>query len=161
VDLLGNKLVVVAPGGSKLSAVALERDALVSANRTQSSCYWRGQFGANWTVVTSALEKLGFWADIQPRLAAIRECACVTALVARGEAALGIVYETDAKAEPRVNVVLTFPDETHPPIIYPFTLTVSAKGEAPARFLAFLRTEPARKVFTPQGFTVPRLRITQ
>jgi hypothetical protein len=100
------------------------------------------------------LEKLGLWNDIQPRLAQTENVRAALALVARGEAPLGIVYETDGKAEPRVKVVATFPAGTHPPIVYPFALTAEAKGDGPARFLSFLQTDSARAVFTSQGFAV-------
>jgi len=101
-----------------------------------------------------ALEKLGLWAAIEPRLAQSENVRAALALVARGEANLGIVYETDARAEPRVKVVATFPAGSHPPIIYPFALTANAKGEAPARFLAYLQADAARTIFTSQGFSV-------
>ena len=73
-------------------------------------------------------------------------------LVARGEAPLGIVYETDAKVEPNVKIVGTFPPDSHPPIVYPAALTVNAKPEA-ARYLAFLRSGAAKAVFEAYGFT--------
>jgi molybdopterin-binding protein len=110
----------------------------------------------------AALEKLGLWNDIQPRLAQSENVRAALALVARGEATLGIVYETDAKAEPRVKVVATFPADSHPPIVYPFALTANAKGDGPARFLSFLQNDSARAVFMSQGFAVlPRASTTK
>jgi molybdate transport system substrate-binding protein len=79
----------------------------------------------------------------------------VLVLVARGQAALRIVYETDAKAEPRVKMLATFPADTHAPIVYPFALNANAKREGPARFLAISQTDTARTLFTSQGFIVP------
>ena len=66
------------------------------------------------------------------------------ALVARGEAMLGIVYETDAKIEPKVKIVGKFPEDSHPPIIYPVAATVTAKPDA-TPYLAFLRTQKRRR----------------
>ena len=66
-------------------------------------------------------------------------------LVARGEAALGIVYSTDAKVEPGVKIVGTFPADTHPPIIYPVAATTTAKPET-ADYLAFLRSSAAKTI---------------
>ncbi len=74
------------------------------------------------------------------------------ALVARGEAVLGIVYETDAKVEPGVKIVGAFPPDSHPPIVYPVAATVSAKPEA-NDYLAFLRTQAAKSIFENYGFT--------
>jgi molybdate transport system substrate-binding protein len=73
-------------------------------------------------------------------------------LVARGEAALGIVYETDAKIEPNVKVVGAFPADSHPPIVYPIALTAAAKAEA-APYPAFLRSQAAKTIFESYGFT--------
>ncbi len=74
------------------------------------------------------------------------------ALVARGEATLGIVYETDAKVEPGVKIVGAFPADSHPPIIYPVAATASAKND-PTDYLAFLRSAPAKAIFEKYGFT--------
>jgi molybdate transport system substrate-binding protein len=73
-------------------------------------------------------------------------------LVARGEAPLGIVYETDARIEPAVKTVGYFPADSHPEIVYPVAATVVAKPEA-ARYLGFLRTQAAKAVFEKYGFT--------
>ena len=72
-------------------------------------------------------------------------------LVARNEAVLGIVYATDAKVEPGVKVVGTFPADSHPAIIYPVAATVTAKPEA-SDYLAFLRSPAARAVLEKYGF---------
>jgi molybdate transport system substrate-binding protein len=74
--------------------------------------------------------------------------------VARGEAPLGIVYSTDAAAEPGVRIVATFPAECHPPITYPAALTRESKNADAKSFLDFLRSAKARTVFEKPGFTV-------
>jgi molybdate transport system substrate-binding protein len=73
-------------------------------------------------------------------------------LVARGEASLGIVYATDAKVEPGVRIVGSFPADSHPAIIYPVAATTTAKAEA-ADYLAFLRSSAAKTIFEKYGFT--------
>ena len=73
-------------------------------------------------------------------------------LVARGEAVLGIVYETDAKVEPNVKIVGRFPADSHPPIVYPVALTTVAKPVA-GRYLDFLRSQTAKSVFETYGFS--------
>jgi molybdate transport system substrate-binding protein len=70
---------------------------------------------------------------------------------ARGEAPLGIVYETDAKIEPAVKVIGVFPDNTHDPIIYPVALTANANSDA-VQYLSFLRTQTAKSIFEKYGF---------
>jgi molybdate transport system substrate-binding protein len=73
-------------------------------------------------------------------------------MVARGEAPVGIVYETDAKIEPGVKIVGKFPENSHPPIVYPAAMTVKAKGDAP-KYFAFLGSGTALVVFERYGFT--------
>jgi molybdate transport system substrate-binding protein len=99
----------------------------------------------------AALEHLGVWDSVAANVAETDNVRAALAFVARGEAALGIVYATDAKAEPGVKVVDTFPADSHPPILYPVALTGSAKLDARA-FFAFLTSEKARSFFEAEGF---------
>jgi molybdate transport system substrate-binding protein len=101
----------------------------------------------------AALTALGVWTQVADRLAQGEDVRTALAYVARGEAPLGIVYATDARVEPRVRVVATFPENTHPPIVYPVALTPEAVAGA-AQFLAYLRGPEARAVFERAGFTV-------
>ena len=76
------------------------------------------------------------------------------ALVSRGEAPFGIVYQTDAASDPAVKIVGTFPESSHTPIIYPIALTKDSAHPDAAAFLQFIRTGAARAAFEKQGFTV-------
>ena len=100
----------------------------------------------------AALEKLGAWTAAAPKFAMADNVRAALALVARGEASLGIVYATDAKVEPGVKIVGTFPADSHPAIIYPVAATANAKAEA-ADYLAFLRSSAAKAIFEKYGFT--------
>src|SRR5204863_6416021 len=84
-----------------------------------------------------ALQKLGLWEAVEPKLAMVGNVRAALVLVARGEAPLGIVYATDAKAEPAVKIIGTFADDSHEPIVYPAAATVGAKSAATS-YLAFL-----------------------
>ncbi len=100
----------------------------------------------------AALETLGQWATVQPRVAQGDTVRAALALVSRGEAPLGVVYATDAAVDDNVTVVGTFPAEAHPPIIYP-AAAVSASGNAlNAAFLEYLRGPAATEAFDRQGF---------
>ena len=101
----------------------------------------------------AALEKLGAWTKAEPKMAMSENVRAALALVARGEAPLGIVYATDAKIEPGVKIIGTFPADSHPPIVYPFAATAVAKTQA-ERYLAFLRLAAAKVIFERYGFTV-------
>ena len=73
------------------------------------------------------------------------------AFVARGETPIGIVYETDAKVEPKVKIVGVFPDGSHPPVVYPVAATTTAKADA-MKYLNFLRGSEAKAIFDKYGF---------
>ena len=102
----------------------------------------------------AALEKLGLWEDLAPRVAQADNVRAALAFVATGEAPYGIVYATDAVAEDKVTVVGTFPADTHPPIVYPAADLATRDTEAEAAFLAYLRGPEARSAFERQGFVV-------
>jgi molybdate transport system substrate-binding protein len=154
VDLLGNRLVLIAPKDSKIDllirpgfdlAGALGGGRLAMADPASVPA---GLYGK------AALETLGVWPSVASRIAAAENVRAALLLVARGEAPLGIVYQTDAAAEPGVRVVATFPPGTHPPIVYPMALTAaSANPDAPA-LAAYLRGPAAGARFEAQGFTV-------
>ncbi|WP_236638185.1 substrate-binding domain-containing protein [Mangrovicoccus ximenensis] len=76
-------------------------------------------------------------------------------MVAIGAAPMGIVYATDAAAEPRVDVLATFPEDSHAPIVYPAALVAGHGGGAAAEFLDFLKTDAAGEVLTGLGFVLP------
>ncbi len=99
----------------------------------------------------AALQTLGAWNGVADRLARAENVRVALAYVARGEAPLGIVYETDARAEPRVRVIGIFPQSSHPPIVYPIALTRRASPAA-SGFLAFLRGAPGQAIFRRFGF---------
>src|ERR1700686_3894631 len=103
--------------------------------------------------VKSALEKRDIWASVVLKLAMAEKIRTAMVIVVRGEAPLGIVYETDAKIDPGVKIIGIFPEDSHPPIIYPVALTQDAKPDA-AQYLAFLRTPDAKAIFERYGFRV-------
>jgi molybdate transport system substrate-binding protein len=101
----------------------------------------------------SAQDKtVGSWNAAAAQLAMTENVRAALTLVAHGEAPLGIVYATDAKVEPRVRIIGTFPADSHPAIVYPVAATVTAKPEA-AGYLEFLRTTTAKAIFEQHGFT--------
>ena len=102
----------------------------------------------------ATLTSLGIWDAIAPRIAGADNVRAALALVARGEARYGIVYRTDAKTEPKVRVVGTFPADSHPPIVYPFALVLGATNPDAGAFLAYLSAPAAVKLFEAEGFTI-------
>ena len=100
----------------------------------------------------AALTKLGVWDSVKDKMAQAENVRAALTLVSRGEAPLGIVYATDAKADPNVKVLDTFPEDTHPPIIYPTAVLAKATSPDAQAFLDYLKSDTATKLFEAQGF---------
>lgn len=155
VNLLGNRLVLIAPADSKLSNVKIEkgfdiaklagdgRIAMADVKAVPAGLYAK-----------AALENLGAWAAAEPKLAQAENVRATLAFVARGETPLGIVYATDARIEPKVKIVGTFPDSSYPPVIYPAAATANAATSSVAKYLGFLSGPAARAIFEKYGFSV-------
>jgi molybdate transport system substrate-binding protein len=151
-DLAGNRLVLIVPKDSKIADVnigpRLDLAALAGAGRIATGDVRAVPAGR---YAKAALEKLGAWAGAEPKLAQVENVRAALLLVARGEAPLGIVYETDAKVEPGVRIVGRFPEKSHPPIVYPAALTATVKPEA-ARYHRFLHSGTSLVFFERYGF---------
>ncbi|HVO15999.1 MAG TPA: molybdate ABC transporter substrate-binding protein [Alphaproteobacteria bacterium] len=154
IDLLGNRLVLVAPKDSKTAvhiapgfplATLLGDGRLAMADPAHVPA---GKYGK------AALEKLGVWASVAQKIAPADNVRAALLLVARGETPFGIVYATDAAAEPNVKIADAFPAGSYPPIVYPAAATASSKNPAAARYLAYLQSAAARTIFEKHGFTV-------
>lgn len=153
---LGNALVLVAPADSPLRELALGRGtdlaALLGPGRLATGDPAHVPVGR---YAQAALEWLGQWPAINPRLARADNVRAALLLVERGEAPLGIVYATDARASPGVKVIGTFPAESHPPVRYPFAVTRRAAANPQARpALAFLAGPAAAAQWQRFGFTL-------
>ena len=152
-NLLGNQLVLIAPTTSK-AALAIARDfPLAQALMGGRLAVANTETVPAGRYAKAALTALGVWDSVKSRLAQGEDVRATLAYVARGEAPFGVVYATDARAEPKVRVVGTFPKNAHEPIIYPAALTKDGKPEA-REFLVYLRSPTARNILERAGFTV-------
>ena len=153
IDLLGNSLVLIAPADTVSSGRIAPgfplarwlhggRLAIAEPDAVPAGIYAK-----------QALQNLGVWQSVADHIAAAENVRAALALVARGEAPLGIVYKTDAAVEPGVRIVGTFPPASHTPIVYPAALTRTARDGA-RELESFLRGPAARAIFEAQGFTV-------
>ena len=153
-NLLANSIVLIAPrdstatvavgpGMSLTAALGSGRIAMGNVDAVPA-----GKYGK------AALEKLGAWDAVKDRIAQADSVRAALVLVSRGEAPLGIVYATDARADPGVKVLGVFPADSHPAIVYPVAVTKDATSPDAATFLAFLNGREARAAFERQGFTV-------
>lgn len=156
-NVAGNALVLIAPRSAASApllriepkfplAAALRGGRLAMANPDAVPA---GRYGK------AALAALGVWDAVAGRMARAENVRAALMLVARGEAPLGIVYLTDAQAEPLVQVVDTFPSRLHPPIVYPAAAIKGAPSPRARNFLDFLATRAAEPIWRRYGFTAP------
>jgi molybdate transport system substrate-binding protein len=155
-NLLGNRLVLIAPADSKINltiapkfplAQALGNDRLAMADPTAVPA---GKYGK------AALESLGVWSSVSDKIASAQDVRATLLWVSRGEAPLGIVYQTDAAADKGVKIIGAFPESTHPPIIYPIAVTAVSTNPGAAAYVSFLKSPSAKPAFEKQGFVVLR-----
>jgi molybdate transport system substrate-binding protein len=153
INLLGNSIVLIAPRDAAIDKVAIgpgfDLAKLAGSGRIATGDVSAVPVGK---YARAALEKLGAWRAAEPKFAMAESVRAALTLVARGEAALGIVYSTDAQVEPGVKIIGTFPRDSHPPIIYPVAATTTAKPEA-SSYLSFLRSSAAKAIFERYGFS--------
>ena len=155
-NLLGNTLVLVAPATGDITPLTLRpgvdllprlgakgRIALGLTSSVPAGKYAKASFVS-----------LGIWESLQPRVAEAENVRAALMLVARGETPLGVVYASDAQAEPAVRVLATFPETTHPPIVYPLARIAASRNPDAVAFVRWLATPAAAKIFRAHGFKV-------
>ncbi len=155
-DLVGNRLVLVAPRGSSgMIQRAADIPRLLGSGRlamADPESVPAGRYGR------AALQSLGVWAAVERRVVRAENVRAALALVERGAAPLGVVYATDARASDKVRVVGVFPASSHPPIRYPLAILARAASPDAAGFRAFLLSPRGQRIFARHGFVtrVPR-----
>jgi molybdate transport system substrate-binding protein len=153
VPLFGNSLVLIQPAGaaarlelndSLADALDGERLAVGDPDHVPAGIYAR-----------TALERMGLWAGLEPRMVRMQNVRAALLLVERGEAAAGIVYASDAAISKAVRVADGIAPQTGPPIVYPAAVLRDGRTNAAGRFLDYLATPEARAVFRRHGFNAP------
>ena len=150
-DVVANRLVLIAPLDSRVQIKIAPQFNLAGALGNGRLATGDPESVPVGKYAKAALQKLGAWDAVSSHIVPAENVRSALAFVARGEAALGIVYATDAKAESRVKVVDVFPESSHPPITYPLALTAGAHADA-ARFAAFVTSAAGSKIFRQYGF---------
>ena len=155
IDLLSNRIVLIVPSGSSVNDIQIVpgvdllpiigegRLSMGDPDHVPAGIYGK-----------QALESLGVWDAVESRVARSKDVRAALALVERGEAPLGLVYATDAAISKQVRVTGTFPETTHPPIIYPVAVVAGKRSPATDRFMALLQSPEAKSIFEKYGFSV-------
>lgn len=154
-DLLGNRLVLIAPDRSDLKTITIvkgfaladllgeERLSMGDPAHVPAGIYGK-----------QALVCLGVWDAVGPKIARARDVRTALVLVERGECPLGLVYATDAAMSTRIRVLGIFPQNCHPAVSYPVAVIEGHQGKGPREYLNFLKTPEARVIFEKYGFSV-------
>ena len=153
-NLLGNRITMIQPASGELS-IKISKDldlagilgddklAMGDPDHVPAGIYGR-----------KALESLGLWESVSPKVARAKDVRAALALVERAEAPLGIVYATDAAISKKIKVVALFPEETHPPITYPVCIIKGKAGDDTKAFFEFLQSPKAAEIFKTYGFSI-------
>ena len=149
----GNRLVLIAPAGAE--AIALTAESIASLLGSDGRLVIGDPAHVPAGIYTrAALEHLGLWETVADRLALADNVRAALALVARGEAPLGVVYATDAAIAPEVQIIAEFPADSHPTIAYPIAIVAGQDGPRPRAFLALILGPEGRAIFRRHGFLV-------
>jgi molybdate transport system substrate-binding protein len=151
-NLVTNHLALIAPADSKLRLTIRKNMSLLAALgggrlAMAGPDVPAGRYGR------AALSSLGVWSSVESRVVQADNVRNAMVFVSRGEAPLGVVYDTDAKVDPKVRIVGLFPDDSHPPIVYPGAVLKSSTNPASLRFLTYLRSRAGQATFRRHGFT--------
>lgn len=145
-DLLTNRLVLIgAKGGAVRSLAALGPGKLALADPDAVPA---GKYAK------AALQAIGEWPRVERQVVPAENVRAALGLVEHGEAALGIVYATDARASRKVDVLQTFPENSHPPIRYPMAIVASSTNSEAGALEQFLTSAEARVIFQKHGFGI-------
>ncbi len=153
-NLLANQLVLIAPKDSEITTTIKPgfplaellgdgRLAIAGVDAVPA-----GKYGK------ASLQSLGVWDQVKDKLAQSENVRAALRLVSRAEVPLGVVYVSDAKADPNVNVVGVFPEDSHPPIVYPAAKLARSESPTANGFLEYLRSPEAAPRFEENGFAV-------
>lgn len=155
VDLLSNRLVLIAAPGNDVQltlgpnfdlsdALGQSWLAMALTNAVPAGVYGK-----------AALQSLGVWNEVKDRVAQSDNVRTALIHVATGQAALGIVYATDALVDPRVRVIAALPSDSHPEILYPAAIIKDSSNPDATLFLGYLNGPNARQIFDDRGFHQP------
>jgi molybdate transport system substrate-binding protein len=148
IDLLGNRLVVVVPAGSRLAIArpehlaAARRIALADPRSVPAGIYAR-----EW------LEARGMWDVLKERVVPALDVRAALAAVDAGSVDAAVVYRTDLAAARSARLAFEVPPAEAPRIVYPAAL-LRPNAPAARAFYDHLRSAEARAVFERLGFEV-------
>ena len=151
-EFLGNKLVLIAPKGRGFN-VKFEKSFDFAKSFDGRLCTGDIDSVPAGIYAKDSLIYLNWWDGIKTRIVGTQDVRGALAFVERGECAAGIVYETDAKISSKVEIVATFPEESHKPIVYPMAFVANAKN-VNNDYFSYLQSSSALDIFKKYGFNI-------
>ncbi|MCY4393728.1 MAG: molybdate ABC transporter substrate-binding protein [Rhodospirillaceae bacterium] len=156
--LFSNRLVAIAHGsGGNVERLAPDSATARLLGRSRLAIGDPGHVPAG-RYAMAALKSLGLWRQARRNIVLAANVRIASAYVARREAALAIVYESDAIAEPLVRIVARIPETAHPPIRYDAAIVRGGDAACARRWLEALHSPAFRKFFTDAGYGIPKSR---
>jgi len=152
IDLLSNRLVLIAPADSKAALTIGPRFPLAALLGDRRLAMADPDYVPAGKYGRAALEALGVWDEVAPKVARAENVRHALAFVARAETPFGIVYRTDALADRRVRVVGEFSAGLHQPIVYPAAIAAGSRSKIAHEYLRYLRSHAAHAVWQRHGF---------
>jgi molybdate transport system substrate-binding protein len=153
-ELLGNKLVLIAPKGRGFN-VKFDKSFDLSKAFDGRLCTGDIESVPAGIYAKESLTNLKWWESIKTRIVGAQDVRGALTFVERGECAAGIVYETDAKISSKVEIVGTFPEDSHKPIVYPMAMVANAKNtQLSGDYMTYLQSTTALDIFKKYGFSL-------
>jgi molybdate transport system substrate-binding protein len=153
-DLLGNRLVLIAPANSTLALTVGPNFPLVDAIGSGELAIADPVSTPAGKYTQASLDYLGVWASVRSKIAIPGGSRAVLTKVAHGDFPLGIIWQTDAADEQGIRIVATLPEVSHPPIVYPLAVLANSTNEKVPSYLQYLLSPKAAPFFQKRGFTV-------
>lgn len=151
-EFLGNKLVLIAPKGRGFN-VKLDKTFDFSKSFDGRLCTGDIDSVPAGIYAKQSLTYLNWWDGIKTRIVGAQDVRGALAFVERGECAAGIVYETDAKVSSKVEIMATFSEESHVPIVYPMAFVAHANNTS-GDYFNYLQSDTALEIFKKYGFNI-------
>jgi molybdate transport system substrate-binding protein len=151
-DLVGNRLVLITAKGKAPAVTNTSELQLVRLIGTGPIAMCDPDSHPAGRMAKASLTKLGLWDNVAPKVTRAENPLLAVKMVARGDAPYAIVFTTDAMMDPSVDIVMTFPDDSHPPIRYPVAILAKSTNPDAAKFLDYLKSPPATEVFKRFGY---------
>lgn len=154
-DLLRNRLVLIQSSSAPFNPVQRNLEGWLDQIGTKRLAIADPAHAPAGDYARAALASMGLWKSFASQTVRAQNVRAALLLVERGEAPFGIIYKTDARANSAVRLLATFPEYSHPPILYGLAIVTNRDNAANRRFYNYLKSAAAQKIFRRYEFLTP------